>query len=180
MSTHRVGPSPNVVILRLKGFRGSAIERWFRLGVACSALICLFGCTTSSDAIIDEFNHAACLPVVTSPLQAAPPRAWKSEVVCNGRLHVEVSGISVGNVTAYYPSLGKTFVAAQPGDYIYPEDVRLEADSCFLYVKARGSAAGIWEQTWLFKFDLQKHVLLERKKVKDESMAPDCPASTPI
>src|SRR5438477_12768682 len=79
-----------------------------------------------------------------------------------------------GRITVSYPPTGRTLVAADPGDYIYPSDVRIDAKNDLLYVKADGLAGGISEQTWLFEYDLRGQRIMERRQVKNGILFAEC------
>jgi hypothetical protein len=66
-------------------------------------------------------------------------------------------------------------VAANAGDYVYPGDVRMNAQGNLLYVKASGLAGGIWQQTWLFEYDLRAERLVARQQVVDDALPCECP-----
>jgi hypothetical protein len=66
-------------------------------------------------------------------------------------------------------------VAADPGDYVYPSDVRLDAQNDLLYVKAQGLAGGFSEQTWLFEYDLRRQRIMERLQVRNGILSMECP-----
>jgi len=65
-------------------------------------------------------------------------------------------------------------VIADAGDYVYPSDVRFDPNNDFLYVKASGLAAGIWDETWLFAYDTDRRQLVKRMKVVKESLPTEC------
>ncbi|MGE5113593.1 MAG: hypothetical protein ACM3JB_22240 [Acidobacteriaceae bacterium] len=67
--------------------------------------------------------------------------------------------------------------AANAGDYVYPSDVRFNAQGNLLFVKASGLAAGINHETWLFEYDLLGQRLLEQRRVEDSALPPECPES---
>ena len=66
-------------------------------------------------------------------------------------------------------------VAADPMDYLYPTDVRLDAQKELLYVKAHGTTALGSVQTWLFEFDLSRQRITERRQVKNGVLPAECP-----
>jgi len=74
-----------------------------------------------------------------------------------------------------YPATGRGVMAADPGDYVYPSDVRLDAQNDLLYVKAHGLAGGLSEQTWLFEFDLRGQRIMERRQVRNGILPMECP-----
>ncbi len=80
-----------------------------------------------------------------------------------------------GRIKLYFLKTGETYVAADAGDYVYPSDVRLNAESELLYVKAHGLAGGVREETWLFEYDLRARKLISRIPVRNGSLPPECP-----
>jgi hypothetical protein len=80
-----------------------------------------------------------------------------------------------GKITVSDPATGKTYTAADPGDYLYPSDVRFDAAHDLLYVKADGLARGIAEQTWLFTYDVRRHEITRRVKVRNGQLSEECP-----
>jgi hypothetical protein len=88
-----------------------------------------------------------------------------------------VTGAQVpgGQIVVRYPASGGVVVAASAGDYIYPSDVRIKAQSDLLYIKASGLAGGMRQQTWLFEYDLRSERLLLRQQVGDSGLPTECP-----
>jgi hypothetical protein len=80
-----------------------------------------------------------------------------------------------GRINVRDPTSGRESVAADAGDYVYPSDVRLNAQKDRLYVKASGLAAGIWQETWLFEYDLHSQRLVDCRKVANEDLPAECP-----
>jgi hypothetical protein len=89
---------------------------------------------------------------------------------------VIVSGLRLpgGWIEVSYPATGQKFVAAKVGDYVYPSDVRIDAQNDLLYVKATGLVGGISQRTYLFEYDLRQHRLLTRRRVKG-ALPEECP-----
>jgi hypothetical protein len=52
--------------------------------------------------------------------------------------------------------------------------VRLNDRHDRLYVKARGAAAGIWEETWLYEYDLMKREQVRKDRVHPDALPPEC------
>ena len=64
-------------------------------------------------------------------------------------------------------SAGTPIEAANPQDYIYPSDVRINAQEDMLYVRADGRpAVGYSTQTWLFEYDLRGRLIRRRLQVE--------------
>jgi len=106
-----------------------------------------------------------------------PTRGWDAKVTIAGGARVTVKGADMvgGRIMVRYEPDGPELVAVQPGDYIYPSDVRLDAARRSLYVKASGLAGGIWEETWLFEYDLQRRQQVSRILVEPSVLPPECP-----
>lgn len=82
-----------------------------------------------------------------------------------------------GRITVRNLTTGRESVAANAGDYIYPSDVRFNAQRNLLFVKASGLAAGINHETWLFEYDLLGQRLVEQRRVEDGVLPSECPES---
>ena len=63
------------------------------------------------------------------------------------------------------------------GDYVYPSDIRFNAQTNLLFVKSSGLAGGITHETWLFEYDLLGQRLIERRRVADDALPTECPES---
>jgi hypothetical protein len=81
-----------------------------------------------------------------------------------------------GVVSVRYPG-GHTVVAADAGDYVYPDDIRVDDASGRMYVKAEGLAGGISHETVLFEYDLYGRKALQRLAVDGAVLPPQCRAS---
>lgn len=73
------------------------------------------------------------------------------------------------------PSSGQAILTASSGDYVYPSDVRFNADTSRLYVKTQGLSGGIWPTTDLFEYDLSKRRLLQRADAHNARLLGECP-----
>jgi hypothetical protein len=69
---------------------------------------------------------------------------------------------------------GKSWTAINPGDYVYPTDIRIDSQRDYLYVRASGLAGGIQQQTWLFEYDLDRRQLLRKERVNEKSLPAIC------
>ncbi len=89
---------------------------------------------------------------------------------------VTVSGAQIpgGQIQVYFFAASKSVVAINPGGYIYPADLRINADHNLLYVKASGLAGGIQQQTWIFEYDLRSQRLLTKLQVADKRLPAEC------
>lgn len=66
-------------------------------------------------------------------------------------------------------------VIADVGDYIYPTDVRFDARSELLYVRANGErAAGVRQETWLVEYDVNERKETTRVRVDSAALPPEC------
>ncbi|MBS1855643.1 MAG: hypothetical protein JST11_09785 [Acidobacteria bacterium] len=79
-----------------------------------------------------------------------------------------------GAVAVRFLDDGKTVVAADAGDYVYPYDVRFDQKFDLLYVVASGLAGGLFWRTYLFEYDLRARRQLVRRRVSDRDMPPVC------
>ena len=79
-----------------------------------------------------------------------------------------------GALTISDPSSGKAILAANSGDYVYPSDVRFNAETSRLYVKTQGLAGGIWPTTDLFEYDLSERRLLQRADAGNAKLLVEC------
>jgi hypothetical protein len=137
--------------------------------LACCIEACVPEITNSP--IITKYGAAACVPF--SAIQHLYPthvREWDTALTLRDGAQLVVKGFDSvsSNVTVSYAATGQVVVAADPNDYIYPSDVRLDAQNELLYVKAHGSAVLGGEQTWLFEFDLRRQRITERTRVRND------------
>jgi len=144
------------------------------LALAC----CLGACVspTSNAPIITKYGAAACIPFAAHPRVSPHTREWDSELTLRNGVKVIVKGFDTvsGRITVSYPATGRDVVAADPNDYIYPSDVRLDTQNDLLYVKAHGLAVLSGEQTWLFEFDLRGQRILERRQIRNGILPMEC------
>jgi hypothetical protein len=148
--------------------------------VLCAAIaLCTAACRgpVSEAPIIDQYKAAACIPFSANP-KVIPPhtREWETPLTLSDGLRVTVSGAQIpgGRIHVRYLTTGRESAAADAGDYVYPSDVRLNAQDDLLYVKASGLAGGIRQETWLFKYDLRGQRLVERRQVVNDALPAEC------
>jgi hypothetical protein len=124
--------------------------------------------------LIDAYTAAACVEP-TSADGVPPTRNWDSALTVAGGPKARVQGGQYpgGGIAIRYEHSG-WIKAVQPGDYIYPADVRLNDRHDRLYVKASGFAAGIWNQTWLYEYDLVKRTAVRKHRVHPDALPPEC------
>ena len=82
-----------------------------------------------------------------------------------------------GRITFRNRTAGRESEAANPGDYMYPSDVRFDAQRNLLFIKASGLALGINHETWLFEYDLIGQHILEQRRAQESALSPECPES---
>jgi hypothetical protein len=130
-----------------------------------------------SGRLIDTYRIAACVEPSIAKGVAPPTRGCDAHVITSNGSTVTVTGATMvgGNISVRYEPDGPQVFAAQPGDYVYPTDVRIHARHINLYIKARGAAAGIWDETWLYEFDLENRRQVSRALVESTVLSPECP-----
>jgi len=142
------------------------------------AVAALAGCAgiIRKGPLIDHYEVAECVPVIYGPGITPPTRAWDTTVKTREGVVAHVSGAQMpgGRIVVKYASDGKEKVAANAGDYVYPADVRLDANTGRLYVKAGGIAALDGEQTWLFEYDLNKRRQTASDRVDENVLPREC------
>ena len=130
--------------------------------------------------IVGGYKSASCIPVSANRRVGGPrTREWETPVILSDGSKVTLVGYQMpgGRITAHYTSTGRELEAANAGDYVYPSDVRFNAQTNLLFVKASGLAGGINHETWLFEYDLLGQHLVERRRVADSALATECPES---
>lgn len=152
-----------------------------QLSVIGLVLACLTGgCRSpiSHSELIERYKAASCIPVSQddSPVHT---RVWKTALTLTDRSKVMVVGTQSpgGRIDIDYLDQGRSVVAANAGDYIYPSDVRVNRQRNLLYVKAAGLGGGIWEETWLFEYGIGDQKSLGRQKVAPSALPTECPAT---
>lgn len=155
-----------------------------RLWTPLAACLALFGSSlacavaTADAPIINEYKEASCVPPSAVRRVQPPTREWNSRLSFDGGL-ISVKGAQIvgGRITVLNAASTREVIAADPGDYIYPSDVRFNARKGALYTKAHGLAGGLTEETWLFKYDLRKRQITERRQVTNGTLPPECEAT---
>jgi hypothetical protein len=141
---------------------------------------CIIGCDRplSRGPIIDAYKGAARIPVSANrTVRGSHTRERETTLILSDGSKVIVAGEQMpgGRITVRNPTTGRESVAANAGDYIYPSDVRFNAPTNLLFVKASGLAGGINQETWLFEYDLLGQHLIERRRVEDAALPTECP-----
>ena len=145
--------------------------------LVCMAVVaCSCARPIRSGALLDAYRAAACVVPTLAEGVDPPTRGWDSTIVMAGGSKVTIRGAELGwgEITVQYEPDGRNVVAVDPGDYIAPNDVRLNDQRDRLYVKASGAAAGIWEETWLYEYDLIEQRPLRKNRVHPEALPPEC------
>jgi hypothetical protein len=145
--------------------------------------ILLFACCVAvplgaSESLIEKYRAASCLPLdANSGILPRSTRAWNTTVtlVDGSKVRVNAAAMPGGIVKVTYPSSGKTFVAADAGDYVYPDDIRIDSQTDRLYIVASGLAV-FWWRTVLFEYDLRVHRQTAHRGVKSKNLPAPCPA----
>jgi hypothetical protein len=152
-----------------------------RAGSVLIMLACLgLGCRArhaGSGAIIDRYARATCVAAHSAPHVQPDTRAWDDDLTLGDGAVVHVQGAQAvgGRVHVRFARDGVTRTAADAGDYIYPADVRLDAATDHLYVKASGIAVGDEPQTWLFDYDLRARRQTDKLHVNPAALPRECP-----
>jgi len=129
------------------------------------------------NAIVADYSRASCIAVSTQPKIDPATREWSATVgLKNGRQMVVTGFDAAGGVIALRDvATGRSWTAINPGDYIYPSDIRWDSQRDYLYVRASGLAGGIKRETSLFEYDLDTEQLLRKERVDEKSLPPICP-----
>src|SRR5688572_7856931 len=95
-----------------------------------------------SSRLIDAYRSAVCVAPTLAKGVQPPTRGWDTTIAIAGGSKATVQGAQMvgGNIAIRYEPDGPSVIAAQPGDYIYPRDVRVNDSEDHLYVKAQGAA----------------------------------------
>lgn len=149
------------------------------VALTCCAVRCGPAATPPKALMIAKYKTADCLPFSKKPTVTPHTREWNTLVLLHDGLPVSIRGAQIpgGRIAVSYPGTSRELLAADPGDYIYPSDVRLDSPNETLYVKAHGLAGGISEQTWLFAYDLRARRIVERVQVRSDLLPMECQES---
>jgi hypothetical protein len=132
----------------------------------------------STQSLLTMYNAAACIPPTISPnILPKTTRSWHAELALSdgSKILIKAAEMPGGLVTVTDLSSGERFVAANAGDYVYPDDIRIDKRDDRLYVIARGLAGGIWRRTVLFQYNLQAHRQTARRGVRGKDLPKACP-----
>ena len=150
-----------------------------RRQLCLTVALCVADCSSpvSHAPIIAKYQEAECIPFSAQPHIFPHTREWDTALTLADGLRFNVSGADTvsGRITVYFPASGKKIIAADPTDYIYPTDVRMDRHAGRLYVKANGLAVLSGEETWLFEFDVRSQRILARTQVRNGILSVECP-----
>jgi hypothetical protein len=148
-----------------------------RLCLQCALVVCattLVGCERAvrRDPVIDRYKAAECVPRRIDDDASRVSRAWRHTMTTRTGVAFTIEGFETGGrVDLLFLPAREQVVAAEPGDYIYPNDVRFDQSSKRLYVKAAGQPASSFRnEAWLFEYDVKIRKLLARLKVAPDAM----------
>jgi hypothetical protein len=124
-------------------------------------------------SLLARYEHAPCLVPHRAPVNIE--RSWNEPVRLSDGSFVRLDALYAvsGRVEATFHNA--TLVIINPGDYIYPIDLRVDAARDLLYVKCVGSAGGFTPETWLYEYDLARRELIHRVLLEDRTQIPLCP-----
>lgn len=152
--------------------------RWIFF-VPLVAVVALYSCEEKigSRTLIDNYSRSECISVRFGPGIHPPTRTWDYTLTTREGIAVQVSGAEMpgGRIDVRYAPNGRDEVAADAGDYIYPDDVRFDPASEQLYIRASGSPATSKRfETWLFEYDVPRHRQTKHAKVDPNVLPPEC------
>lgn len=147
----------------------------FRLSQVSLGLLIQLGCMPggSETAILERFERSACLPYTIRD----GGKVWNETVALpdGPRLTVQATAAPSMSVIVVDEVTHARIVAADPADFVYPTDIRVDAGSARLYSRADGLRLGAFKQTWLFEYDLRGMEILTRRRIMHpESLPPKC------
>lgn len=150
--------------------------------ISCFLIAFSRGCDLplSRGPIIEGYKAAACIPVSANRKVRGPhSRNWETAVTLTNGSRVVVRGAQMpgGRITVRNLTTSRESVATDASDYVYPSDLRFNAQQNLLFVKASGLEGGISHETWLLKYDLLGQHLIDRRRVADSALPPECPES---
>jgi hypothetical protein len=90
------------------------------------------------------------------------------------KVAINAASMVGGMVTVKYLASGEQLIAANAGDYVYPNDIRINNLADRLYIVASGLAGGLWQRTVLFEYDLHAHLQIARHGVRDKDLPTAC------
>ena len=131
---------------------------------------------TSRGPLIQAYCAATC--VVPKPLSDSDPktRSWDAvvEVAGGHRVAIRAAGMAGGRIAVRFTPDDIYERVIVPGDYIYPDDIRIREDRRTLYTKAQGFAGGVLGQTRLYAYDLVERRELASVLVDPAALPNNC------
>ncbi len=126
-------------------------------------------------ALIDYYARATCIPALRAG--RSTPRKWDHFIeaagTCQGRILGEVA--STGFVAVVYPPDSAQHSIAHLGEKSNPTDVRIDLQSCRLYMRSAGSPLFVDRApTWLVEYDLRNRRQLKEVIVEPQALPPVC------
>lgn len=99
---------------------------------------------------------------------------WRHEVRLAGGTAVVLEGACCvgGRFTARYADEPSPRIMASGGDYVYPQELRLDAAGGRAFARAGGAEAGLRRVTVLFEYDLERREPVARVEV-DAGVLPE-------
>jgi len=129
--------------------------------------------------LIDAYSKAECIPVEADLGHQESTRRWDYTIkTAQGGVRLFGAQMPGGRINASYAANREDVVAADAGDYIYPEDVRVDHSLGRVYIKASGVPVFGESETWLFGYDVAKKRQLQRARVDPKVLPQDCPADS--
>jgi hypothetical protein len=130
---------------------------------------------TRKSPVIEKFRTARCIAPNGHPNFPSSSRAWNQQLkIRTGEVLTIIGFQGPGSRVFISRENGREFEVANPGDYIYADDVRYDDSTEILYVRAQGLAGGISKETWLFTFDINRAQQTARLKVDPDVLPPVC------
>jgi len=146
---------------------------------ACCLLPLTLGCRTLSqpDPLIHDYTKATCLPRATEQVESNNTRRWNHTTRLSTGQAVTVYALQApgGRVELSFNDSQNSIVAVRPPDYVYPEDLRLDASAGILYVRASGIRAVGRAQLLLYEYDLKRREVLRQGELQASELPPICP-----
>jgi len=149
---------------------------WMIAALASAISLCSCRTPTSNSPIIGKYIAAECIPFSVHPIVYPHTREWDYTMVLSNGVNTRIQGAQSvgGRITVSYGPQREFVVAANPGDYIYPSDVRMNRRDEILYVKAQGPAGGLAVETWLFEYNLKTRTILGRVQITNNILPEEC------
>ena len=137
--------------------------------------------STKENKVVKAFLAARSIEPNWNPSIYPPVHNWDQSLNLHNGLSFSIKAYQCvgGKFEGRYSDEPDFKIIATPGDYIYPCDIRIDNDSKYLFCKASGWAAGIFQETIIFQFDLQKRKIFQRVIVDPRILPEDPKPLTP-